>query len=135
MKTNILLRAIMLVFLLFAAVSLCAADDISGNWKATFEGRGPGGPGDGGPMNIVFSFKQEGTKLTGSITGGPGGEDMVISEGKIEGNKISFKAGPGDMQMLHEGTVEGDVIRLKVVRPEGEDQGPGPMTMTLRKQP
>jgi hypothetical protein len=46
---------------------------------------------DGGPQNfpVTFVFKQQGDKLTGSQTGGPG-EPKVA--GLVKGNKVEFSA-------------------------------------------
>ena len=124
MRKGTLMRAAVLAVALVAA---CAAADVTGKWKATMEGGG--GPGE----DMVFTFKQEGTKLTGVVSGGPMGE-MPITEGKVEGNNISFVLSmDGDMKMLHEGTISGNEIKLKMKGGPGGVEGPGPMTITLRK--
>ncbi len=66
-----------------------------------------------GPM--VFTLQQEGASLTGSAEGGgvnfSGGSDVPapITEGKVDGNHISFKAG----NSTYAGTVKGDRIELE----------------------
>ena len=53
----------------------------------------------GGGNNMVFTLKQDGNDLTGSVEGGNGGffggSDVpaAITEGKVDGDRISFKAG------------------------------------------
>ena len=126
MRNNIVVRAVLLAVIV---VSACAAADITGKGKATFEGGGPGG-GDAGDM--VFTFRQEGIKLTGSISGGPGGEGMNITEGKVEGNNVSFVISMSDMRVLHEGVISGNEIKLKVKGAPGGD-GPESMLITLKK--
>ena len=61
------------------------AADVTGKWTATMEGRGGGGEG----MTITYNFKQDGSKLTGTVET-PMGDALPISDGKVEGDKISF---------------------------------------------
>lgn len=97
-----LVNALMILAL---AVSAFAAD-VSGKWKASVEGP------DGQTMEIVFAFKVEGAKLTGTATG-PMGE-MPISDGRLEGDAISFTVGGDDFKVVHKGKVSGDEMKLKV---------------------
>ena len=66
-----------------------------------------------GPM--LFTLRQEGANLTGSAEGGgvnfSGGSDVPapITEGKVDGEHISFKAG----NSTYAGTVKGDQIELE----------------------
>ena len=68
-----------------------------------------------GSGNILFSLKQEGGNLTGSVegTGGGffGGSDAPtpITEGKVDGPNVSFKAGNSTFS----GTLQGDQIELE----------------------
>ena len=68
-----------------------------------------------GAGNIVFTLKQDGSQLTGSVegTGGGffGGNDAPtpITEGKVDGPNLSFKAGNG----TYSGTLNGDQIELQ----------------------
>ncbi len=79
-------------------------------------------------MQMTFTFKVEGEKLTGSIST-PRGESP-ISDGKIQGDEISFtqviEFGGNQMKFLYKGKVEGDQIRFTRQR-EGAE-GPGPQT-------
>jgi len=117
--------------LLALATGVAFAADVTGKWTGEF-----GGP-DGGGMTITFNFKQDGTKLTGT-TEGPGGEQLEIKDGKVEGDKISFMVsfdrGGGDMKILHEGVIKGDEITLNVKMEGGEGGGPGgPMKLKRAK--
>jgi hypothetical protein len=74
--------------ILFATAVLCAvfaglalAADISGNWSGTMQA------GDS-PVPLTFAFKQDGEKLTGTVTG-PGGP-LELNEGKVVGDKVTF---------------------------------------------
>lgn len=126
MRNNIVVRALLLAVIVASA---CAVADVTGKWKATFEGGGPGG-GDAGDM--VFTFQEEGTKLTGSISGGPAGGGMNFTESKVEGNNVSFVISMNDMRVLHEGVISGNEIKLKVKGAPGGD-GPESMVITLKK--
>src|SRR5437764_11891819 len=105
------------VLVLLAAV-VAAAAAVDGRWEGTISG-------PNGDFNITFNFKADGTKLTGTVET-PNGE-QPISEGKIDGDKISFKTHFGDNDIDHDGTVSGDSIQLKVKGPWGESD------MTLKR--
>ena len=78
MKNKILL--IGAVVLLIPPISLWAVG-LSGNWIAQM-------PNDQGTVETVFSFKEEGKRLTGKVTD-PEGETAII-DGKVNGDEISF---------------------------------------------
>jgi hypothetical protein len=65
------------------------------------------------------------------------GGSMPISDGKVEGDKISFvvKAdmGGGEMKISHDGTVKGDEIKLNVKMEGGPEGGPGMGPITLKR--
>src|ERR1700704_5210365 len=73
---------------LIAAFSLLAAD-VSGKWVAEQPGRN-GGP----PRQTTFMLKADGAKLTGTMTGGGRGgaapTAVEITDGKIDGDKVTF---------------------------------------------
>ena len=69
------------VALILAAAPAFAAD-IDGKWTGSLDM-------GGNAIQIVYQFKSEGAKLTGSSLG-PDGNPLPIKEGKIDGNKISF---------------------------------------------
>src|SRR3984885_3657997 len=64
---------------------------------------------------VVFTLRQEGANLAGNVEGASrsfsGGTDVPapITEGKVDGDRISFKAANG----TYSGTVKGDRIELK----------------------
>jgi beta-galactosidase len=64
---------------------------------------------------VVFTLRQEETSLTGNVEGASrsfsGGTDVPapITEGKVDGDRISFKAANGS----YSGTVKGDRIELE----------------------
>ncbi len=97
-----------LVFLLalFAVAALAA--DITGNWKATAEG-------PQGSMERTFTFKQDGTKLTGETTSSFMGKS-TIEDGKVEGDSVTFsitgKFGDNEMKINYKGKISGDEIKF-----------------------
>ncbi len=99
------MRLIATLFALMLAVSAHAAD-VAGKWKGSVPSP------DGGAMDIVFTFKVEGTTLGGTVLG-PMGE-MPISAGKVDGDKLSFDVDAGEFKISHKGTVAGDALKLTV---------------------
>jgi len=77
--------------------------DVAGKWYLTFDS-------EMGPMNWVAVFEQEGAEFSGTCDIGMG--QYPVSEGRVEGHKISFIVEldmPGhEMLLSFEGTVDGD---------------------------
>src|SRR5580658_3539158 len=77
MKTTLLALLALLCFT-FAA----SAADVTGHWSAEITtGRGP--------QAVTFNFSQSGTGLTGTVSGGQGGDIMIV-DGKVDGDTITF---------------------------------------------
>lgn len=116
MTKKLLFVTTILLVVAFVAV----AADVSGKW--TYEGPGRGG-NPGRPVTITL--KQDGSTLTGSVPGfARGGDtppDNPISNGKVDGNKISFEVKMSmqgnDIVTKYEGTLDGDSLKLKITRP------------------
>jgi len=106
--------AIWLSTLALASVALAA--DVTGKWTAQVPGRG------GEARETTFVFKQEGAKLTGTMTGRE--QDLQIQDGKVEGDNISFSVmqagGGGSAKVLFKGTVSGGAIKFTRQREGGE---------------
>jgi hypothetical protein len=120
MKTKVLLVGAV-VLLAFAAAY---AADVTGKWVAETQGRN-------GPTQTTFTFKVDGAKLTGT-TQGAQGDPVEITEGKVEGDNISFvvirKFGENEMKMTWKGKVSGDEIKFTremQAPPGGFGGGPG----------
>ena len=68
-----------------------------------------------GSGNVVFTFRQDGSELTGTVEGtgggffGGGDVPLPVEEGKVDGNNISFKAG----NTTYSGTVSAAQIELQ----------------------
>ena len=113
-------------FLLLAAISLAAfAADVTGKYSAETPGRG-----GQGTVKQTFDLKQDGDKLTGSVTG-MGGRENAISDGKVDGDKITFtvkmETPRGEFKSNYEGKVAGSEIQFKVKR-EGSENPPREFT-------
>lgn len=91
---------------LLLAVSSFAAD-ISGKWAAEMQG-------PQGTMTTTFTFKAEGEKLTGTVSGRGG--DTAITDGVIKGDEVSFNVtrtmNGNEMKMAYKGKVAGDEIKM-----------------------
>ncbi len=105
MKFKIL--AVGVVVLAVMMVTAWAAD-VTGKWTAQLPGRG------GEATETTFNFKVEGTNLTGTMSGPTG--DNPISEGKIDGDNISFAVklsfGGNEIKLLYKGKVSGNEIKF-----------------------
>jgi len=89
---------------------------ITGLWRPVpmAANAGRGGGGFGGGADGVFTFRQNGASLAGSVEGaggrgGGGDTPAAIEEGKVEGDAISFRAGT----ITYSGSVKGDQIELQ----------------------
>ena len=106
------------LFALFAMLSFsCLAADVTGNWKGSTEG-------PNGTIERTFSFKVDGTKLTGETVSSFAGKS-TITDGKVDGDKVSFminvKIQDNELAVSYKGVVNGDNIKL-VATIAGNDQ-------------
>ena len=115
-----------MTILLVASFALMAAD-VSGKWTFEQPGRG-GNPG----RPVTITLKADGSTLTGTVpAGGRGGDTppppTAITDGKVDGNNISFtvkrEMNGNTMVTKYEGVVNGDEIKLKIIR-NGQDGTP-----------
>ena len=123
MTKKLLFVTTILLVVAFVAV----AADATGKWSYEMAGR------NGGPARqMTITLKQDGNKLTGSVPGfgrgGGGGQEQEITNGKVDGNNISFEVkrefNGNTMVTKYEGTLSGDELKLKITR----DTQNGPMT-------
>ncbi|MEO8595642.1 MAG: hypothetical protein ABI759_20150 [Candidatus Solibacter sp.] len=93
---------------LMAIFAVMALADATGTWKAAIET-------PNGAMEQTFKLKVEGDKLTGTMTMGEMGEG-AISEGKIEGDNVSFAVvrdfNGNQLRINYKGKVAGDEMKL-----------------------
>ncbi|HEY3439479.1 MAG TPA: hypothetical protein VGK29_01950 [Paludibaculum sp.] len=117
MKT---LLSIVVCFLLVAGIAFAAG--IDGKW--TSERR----MGEN-TIKITFDLKSDGGKLKGSMSMNRGDTPVTaeLTDGKIDGNKFSFKVTMegrnGKTTSTYEGTVEGDTLKGTSAR-EGAEPRP-----------
>ena len=99
--------ALVITVLLLAAPVFAA--DIDGKWNGTFSG------GPGGDIQLAYTLKADGTKLTGT-TIGPDGTELPLKNGKIEGDKVSFTVdldfGGMPFTLEYKGVITGDQIKM-----------------------
>lgn len=97
-----------LPLLLLLAAAPAFAADIEGKWSGSIDS-------PNGPVAIVYTFKADGTLLSGSTTG-PDGTPIPIKDGKIAGNKLSFTLtldfGAGPTTFAYTGEVSATELTL-----------------------
>jgi hypothetical protein len=103
--------------------SIMSAADLSGTWVANVDAHGAS-------TTFTFVFDVQGETFTGTATP-EGGQPQPISDGKIDGNKISFKAGPPKDLAYIKGTIEGETLKLTLADANGVHQFS--MTATRKK--
>jgi len=117
-------RVVCSLILLLAFAAISQAADVTGKWTAQVPAR------DGGTREQVFTFKAEGGALTGTMSGFRGNE-IPITDGKIDGDNISFKAkvefGGNSIEWTFTGVVSGDEMKLK------REGGRGPQEFTAKR--
>jgi len=91
------------------AIVLSAATAFAADLTGTWSGQMPGQNGD--TFHISYTFRQDGARLTGTVKS-PQGDDIEITKGKIDGDKLSFNLDVNGTIIRHEGTVSGDTIKL-----------------------
>jgi len=103
--------------MVLAAIALSLAAGVDGKWVAQVPGRG------GQTRETTFTFKVEGTKLTGTVSGMQG--ENPISDGKVNGDEISFtqsiEVQGNSIKVLYTGKISGDEIKMTRKR-DGSDQ-------------
>jgi hypothetical protein len=119
-------KKLLFVTTILLALSMAAfAADVTGKW--TFEQQGRGG----NPTTVTLNLKAEGSSVSGMLSqpGRNGVTESKISDGKIEGNNLSFKVsrqmGDNTITTEYMGTVNGDTISLKITSP-GRGDGAAP---------
>jgi len=115
------------ILLVLTGIAAWAAD-VTGVWTGTASG-------SNGDFALTYTFKQDGQKLTGTMTGPT--DPIEIQGGKVEGDKISFTLqvdmGNGVVTFTSKGTIKEDTIVLTTTNDAGMDLG-GEMTLKKQKQ-
>jgi hypothetical protein len=102
-----------------------SAADLTGSWTSSIV------TPNGDRIQITFTFKQDGAKLTGTVTG-PQGDPVEISEGRVDGDKVYFNVSFNGMTIKHDGVATGDTIML-ATKSDRADFPVGEMTLTRAK--
>jgi opacity protein-like surface antigen len=115
MRVQRMMAAVAVAMAILAAVVQAA--DVTGKWTGAVPTR------DGGTREATFNFKQDGEKLTGTMTGPQG--DIELKDGAVKGDDVSFNValsfGGNDVKLIYKGKVAGDEIKFTRTR-EGADQ-------------
>ncbi len=126
-------KAVLAGLILLAVTAVALAADVTGKWVWETRGFGFGG-GGGMTIKTTLTLKVDGAKLTGSITvpsfgGGPPDpgsppqmEEVPISNGKIDGNNITFEVTREIMgntrTTKYEGVLAGADLKIKIIQQE-----------------
>ncbi len=109
--------------LVLGAIALVQAAGIDGKWVAQVQGQG------GQTRETTFTFKADGGKLTGTVSGMQG--EVAIEDGTIKGDDISFtqtvERQGNKIKLVYTGKVSGDEIKL-TRKIEGMDRPPSEFT-------
>ena len=85
---------------------------------------------------LTYAFKQDGEKVTGTVTG-PQGDPLPLNEGKITGDKVSFfvqvDMGGNAAKFVSEGVIKGEEIALTTKMDGNQDFPPSSMTLKRTK--
>jgi hypothetical protein len=102
-----------LTILLFASVATWAADNqaVVGTWDVVST------DDSGQPMNWTLTVKDDGGKLSGTLSGDAG--ELPIVEAKLEGNTFTFKIVVNEATYTTEGTIDGKKFDGKYKGSEG----------------
>ena len=110
------LAAILVVGLMVSGAAVAQGNaNVTGKWESKFTT-------PQGEMTTTFTFKQDGDKLTGTVTGGRGGETPL--EGTVKGKEVKFTVSRTNqngetVKTEYTATVEGDTMKGSVVSPRG----------------
>ncbi|MGA2250811.1 hypothetical protein [Terracidiphilus sp.] len=123
MKRILLLFSVCAVlFTTVAARATFAATDISGTWTGDIA------TPDGSSITLTYTFKVDGAKLTGTVQG-PQGDPIILDNGKVDGDKLSFDVSFNAMTINNEGTMNADdTIKLSTKASDGSFP-PGELTL------
>lgn len=128
-------KLLFVVSILLVVAFGAMAADVSGKW--TYEQPGRGG---GNPTVVTLTLKASGGTLTGTVSQ-PGRDgnamETAISDGKVDGNNVSFKVvrsmGGNDITIPYTGVVNGDTMELSVTRPGRNGGDPTTQKFTAKR--
>jgi hypothetical protein len=94
--------------LLFASIVAAQTAKLQGVWEGTREN-------EGRQQLLTFDLQVKGTVVSGKVSL-DGDEFGSFNDGRIEGNKVSFKIGGASF----DGTLEGEQLKITVVTGSGK---------------
>ena len=109
-------KSFLTVLIAVFAFTISHAQGISGKWKTTLES-------PQGNMDLSFTFKADGTKLTGTVSSPMGSQD--INNGKVTENEFYYEIDLMGNVAKFNGKLDKDIIKLAMKMPEGAPEGPG----------
>src|SRR5436190_18381990 len=101
----------LLLFVLLGAPCIGVAADLSGTWKSEFDSQI-------GRQKYTYTLKQEGDKLTGKASSEVNEQkrETELSEGRVEGDKVSFvemlNFDGNDIRITYKGTVANNEMKF-----------------------
>jgi phage baseplate assembly protein gpV len=106
MRRIVIIFGAILLLQLFAIIGYSQSDKLSGRWEGKLMS-------PQGELPANATFKKEGDKYTGTITGQRG--DLQLKDIKVEGDKVTAKAeietGQGALQINYTFTLQGDALK------------------------
>jgi hypothetical protein len=103
MKRKLLIATALLSCLIFI---MAVVADLSGKWKGTIK------TPDGNELQVVYNFKADGDKLTGTAESPAG--TVNIDDGKITGDTFSFKVTVDGADYPHKGKMYTDSCGIDI---------------------
>jgi hypothetical protein len=130
-KTGLWLAGLCVFALLLSVVAVHATPqdnaNVAGTWEITMAAMQGGGGGGGTPQPQTLTLKQDGTKVSGTISG-RGGETPI--DGSVSGNTLTFTVtrqgrDGNSMTITYTATVSGDTLTGKMSGGRGEREFTG----------
>ncbi|HVW15224.1 MAG TPA: hypothetical protein VHB54_15440 [Mucilaginibacter sp.] len=103
MKRKFFIPAALLSCFLFV---MAVVADLNGKWKGTIK------TPDGNELEVVYNFKADGDKLTGTAESPAG--SVSIDDGKIAGDTFSFKVTVDGTDYPHKGKMYADSCGIDI---------------------
>ena len=116
-RTALAFAAILVVSLMVCGAAVAQGNaKIDGKWESKFT------TPQGDTRTTTYTFKVDGDKLSGTVSGGMGGDTPLT--GTVKGNEVKFtvtRTTPnGEMKSEYTATVEGDTMKGSVESPRGK---------------
>jgi hypothetical protein len=118
MKRQLTLALVAYAFLITGSACNLLAADVTGTWKSDFDSQI-------GHQNYTFTFKQDGTKLTGKANSEVGDRkrEAELKDGKVDGDAIWFfetlTIQENEVRIVYTGKISADGNEIKFTREVG----------------